>query len=519
MEPSADPKSAGLSSAKPSRPRIETQPQVLLAAHGLRKSFGGQIVLDGVNLELRQGEVVLLRGENGSGKTTLLNILTGNLEPDAGTIKYSADDSPRTYRFPRRWWQELTPWDHFRPEFVATEGIGRTWQDIRLFHAQNLRDNIAVATPSQPGENPIMALVAPARVRRTEQEIREKADAMLARLGLAGREISSADKISLGQSKRVAIARAVAAGARILFLDEPLAGLDQSGTANVLSLLEFLVRDQAVTLVIVEHIFNQTHLHGLVTTDWLLDKGRIAVLPSQGRTALAGHSQFGWRSLFTRDGVAFIDEPLAQGAILTRIRPMERFDNTAKPILEIRNLVASRGSRTVVGLDDERAETGFNLELFDQEIVVLSAPNGWGKSTFLATICGLVPVVRGEILLAGELLNNLPVWRRVRLGVRMVPSDRNIFPNLSARDALRVAGKRDSASLLGSVADRPSSSLSGGQKQRLALLSQAGQASVRLRMFDEPFANLDLTAIAEAARDILSQPTGAVLIALPSATP
>ena len=65
---------------------------VLLRVEGLKKAFGGQIVLDGLDLELRQGEVALLRGENGSGKTTLLNILTGNLEPDAGAIHYLCSD-------------------------------------------------------------------------------------------------------------------------------------------------------------------------------------------------------------------------------------------------------------------------------------------------------------------------------------------------------------------------------------------------------------------------------------------
>src|SRR3712207_1248084 len=110
----------------------------LLEAEGLFKAFGGQIVLNRVDLELRQGEVVLLRGENGSGKTTLLNILPGNLEPDVGTIRYYADGTPRSYRFPRRWWQELNPFDHFTPEFVAREGIGRTWQEVRLFGTQSL---------------------------------------------------------------------------------------------------------------------------------------------------------------------------------------------------------------------------------------------------------------------------------------------------------------------------------------------------------------------------------------------
>jgi ABC-type branched-subunit amino acid transport system ATPase component len=100
--------------------------RTLLRAKGIQKRFGKDEVLRGVDAELHEGEVVLLTGENGSGKTTLLNILTGNLEPDAGEIRYLADDSPRGYEFPRPRWRNLNPWDHFRPEFVAMEGIGRT---------------------------------------------------------------------------------------------------------------------------------------------------------------------------------------------------------------------------------------------------------------------------------------------------------------------------------------------------------------------------------------------------------
>jgi len=268
----------GSSEFTASQPAPEAKGCVQLRASGLKLAFGGQVVLDGVNLELRQGEVVLLRGENGSGKTTLLNILTGNLEPDSGTIDYLADGTPRTFSFPRRWWQDLNPWDHFRPEFVAKEGIGRTWQDVRLFGAQSLRDNIAVAEPGHPGENPLIALIAPGIAKRREVGLNQQADAMLTRLGLTGREESSADMVSLGQSKRVAIARAVAAGAKILFLDEPLAGLDRQGVTDVHAMLKSLVRDHDLTLVIVEHVFNQPHLHGLVTTDWLLQQGRIKKL-------------------------------------------------------------------------------------------------------------------------------------------------------------------------------------------------------------------------------------------------
>jgi branched-chain amino acid transport system ATP-binding protein len=142
----------------------------LMRAEGLRKSFGGQTVLDGVSLDLKQGEVVLLRGANGSGKTTLLNILTGNLEPDAGRIQLFTNGETEQFDFPRSWWQELNPLDRFLPERLAQEGVGRTWQDIRLFSTQSLQDNIAVATPDQIGENPIWAFLRRFKVRDEEQE-------------------------------------------------------------------------------------------------------------------------------------------------------------------------------------------------------------------------------------------------------------------------------------------------------------------------------------------------------------
>ena len=229
------------SDAVPSRHQ-STADRVLMRARNLRKRFGGHTVLDSIDLELRQGEVVLLRGENGAGKTTLLNILTGNLEPDAGEISYLSNGGPRTYRFPRRWWEELNPFDHFTPEFVAREGVGRTWQDIRLFQAHSLRDNIAVSVLDQPGENPIHAVCSPRLVRRREIEVGEKADAILERFGLRERAGSSADRVSLGQSKRVAIGRALASHARIIFLDEPFAGLDRQGIRGVLEILASLVR-------------------------------------------------------------------------------------------------------------------------------------------------------------------------------------------------------------------------------------------------------------------------------------
>nr|VFJ46230.1 MAG: ABC-type branched-chain amino acid transport system, ATPase component [Candidatus Kentron sp. DK] len=545
---------------------------ILLHAQGLKKAFGGQIVLNELDLELRQGEVVLLRGENGSGKTTLLNILTGNLEPDAGTIHYLTGGAPRIFHFPRRWWQNINPLDHFTPESAAREGVSRTWQDVRLFNSQTLRDNIAVAEPGHPGENPILALFAPRLLARREKKINRKADAMLARLGLASREQSSADKISLGQSKRVAIARSVAAGARILFLDEPLAGLDRQGIDDVLALLGALVNEQQITLVIVEHIFNQRHLERLITTDWLLENGRIkntgnvgwgersepqqkpelrqshvgvrsSPQPTIPSTVIpagnAGIQRQGWRAnnpsniaqhppwfqLLTgdSDAVEVIDELLPRGALLTRIRRPGVFREPLKPVLECKGLVIARGKRIVIGLDEEAREesnsTGLDLALYEGEIAILQAPNGWGKSTLIIALAGFIPIQQGTILLQGNPIEPSPPWDRVRAGLRVLPSDRFIFPTLSGKEAIKLsgAGRGDDDAATTFTVEPPSllarqyASLSGGERRQVSI---AGFHGGVLGLCDEPFHALDGGKIQRAVR-YLSEAVGTLLIAAP----
>ncbi len=222
--------------------------KAVLRVHGLSKSFGGQRVLDDLSIDLNQGEVVLLRGDNGAGKTTLLNILTGNLEPDAGVIQTHAQGFSESFSFPSRWWHNLNPFNHFTPERLAREGIGRTWQEVRLFSTADLLDNLCVAVPNQIGENPLSSLARYNRMATQEKTIRCNSQILLDKVGLAGRENSSADKISLGQSKRVAITRAVQAGAKILFLDEPLAGLDAKGIEEVLGLLKEISQSKNMTL-------------------------------------------------------------------------------------------------------------------------------------------------------------------------------------------------------------------------------------------------------------------------------
>jgi ABC-type branched-subunit amino acid transport system ATPase component len=218
-------------------------------------------------------------GTTGQVKTTLLNILSGNLEPDAGVIEFAVNSHAEHITFPRPWWRELNPLDHFTPERVAKEGVGRTWQDIRLFPTLDLQNNIAVALPRQIGENPAWAVLRRTAVKRQEQENLSHAHYLLSEVGLEERDISSADRISLGQSKRVAIARAVHAGAKVLFLDEPFAGLDNEGISQILQLIDSINSQHKVTVVIVEHVFHIPLLLTHATTVWTLARGEIRVDP------------------------------------------------------------------------------------------------------------------------------------------------------------------------------------------------------------------------------------------------
>jgi branched-chain amino acid transport system ATP-binding protein len=494
-------------------PTAAPHASVLLRTERVRKAFGGQVVLNGIDLELHRGEVVLLRGENGSGKTTLLNILTGFLSPDSGIVHYTADETPRSYRFPRPWWHSLNPFTHFTPEFVAREGIVRTWQDVRLFGAQTLRDNIEVAAPAHAGENPLAALVPFSRIRNDEAGRSRHSTLMLERVGLSGRESSSADRISLGQSKRVAIARAIAAGARILFLDEPLAGLDRQGIRDVMSLLETLVREQQVTLVVVEHVFNHPHLRDVVTSEWLLAGGRLHPVASNDGTrppvfsagallhrpaavatppltpspALDGAARAFWSEL-AGNSADMTTEILPRGALLTRIRRAPESPALPPPALEISHLVVSRGARVAVGLDDGGTPVGLSMTLRKGDIAVLQAPNGWGKSSLLAALTAVIPS-KGRICLHGRDITAMRTWDRARAGLAVLRSDNNTFLTLRASDVVKLACRgRRLSNAADRFSDRSVGSLSGGERQRVAL--QAIPEST-VYVFDEPLAALD----------------------------
>lgn len=484
---------------------------IVLSVTGLRKSFGGQMVLNNISLSLRRGEVVLLRGENGSGKTTLLNILTGNLEPDKGVIKIHINGNEEKFEFPRPWWKELNPFDHFSPERLAWEGIGRVWQDIRLFPTMNTLDNVSVASANRTGENPALAF-SPGTYRR-EKENKQAASEWLEKLGIGDRGDSSCDKISLGQMKRVAIARAIQAGAKVLFLDEPLSGLDDKGIAEVTGYLKTLVENHAITLVIVEHSFNIPRVIGFVDTVWTLSKeGKTEEgykLSVSAPHTLAAENEKGHNALhdLLREiaaGHGVIDsKDLPGGARITTACA----SNDTDTILEVRGLKVKRGIRTIFGRNPDSPSTdqeGLSLTLRKRQISILEAPNGWGKSTLLDAIAGVhnsnLEIMEGNIMFKGKEIKSLQPHQIARMRISYLRANQRAFSSLKIKDQMKL--RRSGNSVFNGAIDEncKGNSLSGGEKQKL-LIDLLPDADVYL--LDEPMIGLDDEAIKKLKKRIL----------------
>ncbi len=214
--------------------------RVRLHAEGLSIAFGGQQVLQSVNLDLTGGQIALLRGPNGCGKTTLLNILSGFIKPDTGSARLEFNGTRVNIV------KET-------PDRLARLGLARLWQDIRLFPTMTVLENVLAASPHAIGISPAHALFSLGKVKQQEREFRAQALAWLDMLGMADRANSSGDKLSVGQSKRVAIARLLQTGSKVLLLDEPLAGLDTDAAAKLVEDLNRLADATHHAMLIVEH--------------------------------------------------------------------------------------------------------------------------------------------------------------------------------------------------------------------------------------------------------------------------
>ena len=192
----------------------------------LRRAFGGVVALDGVSLKIPEGERRAVIGPNGAGKTTLINILAGEIPPTGGAVLLAGRDITRL-----RSWQR------------ARLGLAHVYQRTELFSPLSARENVALAVGARRG--PYRLFRAPPRSEYAE------ADALLERVGLAGREGIVVRALSHGERRQLELAVALAQRPGVLLLDEPTAGMSPAETARITELVAGL--DRTLTILIVEH--------------------------------------------------------------------------------------------------------------------------------------------------------------------------------------------------------------------------------------------------------------------------
>jgi branched-chain amino acid transport system permease protein len=229
--------------------------RIALEAHGLRKYFGGIRAADELSLELRTGQITGLIGPNGAGKTTVFNLLTRVIPPDAGVVTLSD--------------QLVTDWT---PNRIATSGMSRSYQDVRIFARMSVLENVLIAIPHQPGERLFNLFLRPFAVRKFEREARRRALEHLQFVGLAEHADDAAGSLPFGDQKLLALARLLATEAEVLLLDEPASGIDIDGVELMLQLIEQL-RDRGKCVCIVEH--NLHVVERLADRVYFMEAGRI----------------------------------------------------------------------------------------------------------------------------------------------------------------------------------------------------------------------------------------------------
>jgi len=207
----------------------------LLAASGISKRFGGVQALAEVSFSITQGEIYGLIGPNGAGKTTLFNLLTGIYAPDSGRFAFDGDDL-----------------SGLKPHQVAARGIGRTFQNIRLFANLSVLENVMIGRHVRTRAGVIGAVLRDTATREEESGIERRAADLLDYVGIGGRANEAAGSLPYGDQRRLEIARSLATDPKLLCLDEPAAGMNASETIALRRLLE-RIRGDGTTLLLIEH--------------------------------------------------------------------------------------------------------------------------------------------------------------------------------------------------------------------------------------------------------------------------
>jgi ribose transport system ATP-binding protein len=435
---------------------------VLLQMTGIVKEFPGVRALDGVDLDVRAGEVHCLLGQNGAGKSTLIKVLSGFHQPDEGTIT---------------WDGEVTPFS--TPAKAIEHGVATIYQELDLVPHLDVTENVFLG-------HEVSRVGFSQRV-----QARKKVRDLLARLGHS--EISPTrivDELSPAAQQVVSMARALSRNTRMLVLDEPSAVLDQEGVKNLFRVIGDLTAE-GVAVVYISHRLEEIREIG----------DRITVL-KDGRTVATG--------------LAVSDTPTAELIRLMTGRSIEYVfpprpeiaPDTGAPVLEVRDL-------SLAGVF-----TGVDLTVHAGEIVGLAGLVGAGRSEIIETLYGARRASGGTVSIDGKRLRRGSVTAAVRAGMGLAPEERKsqgllldeaVFKNVTVSSMTRFARfgfldrgeeRRRATELTTSLDVRPDGvtravrTLSGGNQQKI-VLARWLLRDCRVLLLDEPTRGVDVGARSE----------------------
>lgn len=211
----------------------------LLKVNKVRKEFGGVVALRNVDFEVNEGEILGIIGPNGAGKTTIFNCITGVYDLTDGTISLGENDLRS-----------------FNIHQIVKEGISRTFQNIRLFDGMTVIENLVVGMHTELKSNVIQSLFHTKKEKEEERKAYVRANELLKLVGLEASGHLPATSLSYGEKRRLEIARAMAAEPKILLLDEPAAGMNDSESKELKELINQINKKYNITIVVIEHDIN-----------------------------------------------------------------------------------------------------------------------------------------------------------------------------------------------------------------------------------------------------------------------
>jgi branched-chain amino acid transport system ATP-binding protein len=450
----------------------------LLSVRNVFKRFGSIITQNDISLEISRTGLHSLIGPNGAGKTTFFNLLTGVHNIDGGSIVFEGQSITK-----------LPPYKR------ARLGMSRSFQILSVFPNLTAFENVRIAVQAADKQwNGFW------RDAYANEVANSKVWSLLDAVGLADRAAEICSALSHGEKRLLEIAVSLATDAKLLLLDEPLAGLAESDRKVVSALIQRLAKSHAVLLI--EHDIDRV----LAMSDRItvLHQGRLI---ADGKPAeVAGHSE-----VIT----AYLGH--AHGATPAVVRiPRQRTVTIGKApdaaLLKVEGLRAGYGGGTV--LED--------LELAVQpgEVVALLGRNGVGKTTTLRAITGTLPIASGRIVFDGKDITRMRPDEINRLGISLVPEGRRLFPNLTVQENLKLAARAGSASQeeicelfpkLKVLMKSRAENLSGGERQMVAI-SRALMVPSRLILLDEPFEGLAPSVVHEVREAVAKLTTRASLV-------